>query len=235
MRFDVITLFPAMFESLSCDGVIARAISEKRIELCFWNPRDYTEDRHRTVDDRPYGGGPGMVMKYAPLKAALAAVKAAKIDDASEAKVVLLSPQGQPLNQDAVKRFAQRKRMILVCGRYEGIDQRFIDAEVDEEWSIGDFVVSGGELPTMMLIDAVGRMLPGVLGHEESALQDSFYDGLLDCPHYTRPEVIDGRETPAVLLSGNHQEIAKWRQQMALEKTKKTRPDLINKRLQQAK
>ncbi len=217
-----------MFDALTCGGITSRAIDNGLLELGLWNPRDYTHDRHRTVDDRPYGGGPGMVMRVAPLQAALTAAKQSLTQKGITAgQVIYLTPQGRRLDQSAVKELAQRPGFILISGRYEGIDERFLQTEVDEEWSIGDFVLSGGELAAMVTIDAVARMLPGVLGHEQSAEQDSFMNGLLDYPHYTRPESIDGLMVPDVLLSGDHAAIAKWRLKQALGKTWLKRPDLL--------
>ncbi|WP_127476256.1 tRNA (guanosine(37)-N1)-methyltransferase TrmD [Sulfurivermis fontis] len=224
MRIDVVTLFPPMFDALTEHGVTGRAVRREILQLALWNPRDFTYDNHRTVDDRPYGGGPGMVMLAQPLHEAVQAARAA---DPEPAHVVYLSPQGRRLDQAGVEQLAQRRRLLLVAGRYEGIDERFIEAEVDEEWSIGDYVLSGGELAAMVLIDAVARLLPGVLGHESSAAQDSFVGGLLDCPHYTRPEVWEGRAVPEVLLSGDHAAIARWREQQALGRTWLRRPDLL--------
>ena len=224
MRFDVITLFPHMYQAISEEGVVGRAISQQRVQLHAWNPRDYTVDKHRTVDDRPYGGGPGMVMKLEPLERV---IKAAKQAAGQQSPVVYLSPQGQRLDQRKVAEFSQTEGLILLSGRYEGIDERIIDAYVDEEISIGDYVLSGGELASMVVIDAVTRLLPGVLGHNESAEQDSFFDGLLDCPHYTRPEASELGQVPAVLLSGDHEAIARWRVQQALGRTWLRRPDLF--------
>lgn len=224
MRIDVVTLFPEMFEAIRGSGIPRRAIERGLLELQMWNPRDFTFDRHRTVDDRPYGGGPGMVMQYEPLRDALQAIRAA---DEQMAPVIYLSPQGRKLDQAGVQELAQRPRLILLAGRYEGVDERLIESEVDEEWSIGDFVLSGGELAAMVMIDAVTRLLPGALGHEDSAEQDSFSSGLLDYPHYTRPEVIDGRTVPAVLLSGDHAAIARWRMKQALGRTWLRRPELL--------
>ncbi len=226
MRFDVITLFPDMVASVMGYGVIGRALDQGLIELVTWNPRDYATDRHQSVDDRPYGGGPGMVMTVEPLRSAIRAARAA----AGPAPVVYLSPAGPGLDGQQVDSLASYQRLILLCGRYEGIDERVIELEVDRELSIGDYVVSGGELPAMVVMDAVARMLPGVLGHADSAGQDAFADGLLDCPHYTRPEVIDGKAVPAVLLSGDHQAIARWRAQQAIGRTWEKRPDLLDKR-----
>jgi len=226
LRFDVVTLMPDFFEIMKGQGVTGRAFSRGLAELALWNPRDYTHDVHRTVDDRPYGGGPGMVMKYEPLKAALDEAKATS----PESSVVYLSPQGKRLDQPLVSRFAGRKGLILLSGRYEGIDERLIESDVDEEVSIGDFVLSGGEFAAMVLMDAVIRLLPGVLGDADSAEQDSFSDGLLDCPHYTRPEEIAGRRVPEVLMSGNHEAIRRWRHMQALGRTWLRRPDLLQDR-----
>ncbi len=226
MRFDVISLFPELVEQVARHGIAQRARARGLYELAHWNPRDFVHDVHRTVDDRPYGGGPGMVMQYQPLADALAAARAA---DPTPAPVLYLSPQGRVLDQAAVNRFAALPRLIVVAGRYEGIDERFIEAHVDEEWSIGDYVLSGGELPVMVLIDAVVRQLPGALGHDDSARQDSFMDGLLDCPHYTRPEVVAGRGVPPVLLSGHHAAIAQWRREQALLRTARRRPELLRR------
>ena len=231
MRIEVITLFPQMFDALTCGGVTSRAIDKGLLQMGLWNPRDYTHDRHRTVDDRPYGGGPGMVMQVAPLTAALAAVKQSLAETGATTgmKVIHLTPQGRRLDQTAVKALAQRPGFILVCGRYEGIDERFLQTCVDEEWSIGDFVLSGGELAAMVTIDAVARLLPGALGHDQSAEQDSFMNGLLDYPHYTRPETIAGLTVADVLLSGDHAAIARWRLKQALGKTWLKRPDLLER------
>ena len=226
MRFDVVTLFPEMVNDVAKAGVLGRAIKNNLIELACWNPRDYTHDRHKTVDDRPYGGGPGMLMKVQPLRDAIHAAKQAAT---SARKVIYLSPQGKRLDQQAVQQLATQPGLILVAGRYEGIDERLIETGIDEEWSIGDYVLSGGELAALVVIDAVARMIPGVLGDEDSAAQDSFMDGLLDCPHYTRPEEFDGRMVPPVLLSGNHQDIATWRMQQALGRTWLRRPELLEK------
>lgn len=223
MRFDVVTLFPDLFDIVTGFGVTGRAVQRGAVALGLWNPRDYTSDRHRTVDDRPYGGGPGMVMMVQPLRDAIRAAREA----APDSKVIYLSPQGRRLDQPAVVEMAKRSGMILVAGRYEGIDQRLIDTEIDEEWSIGDYVLSGGELAAMVVIDAVTRLLPGVLGHEQSAEQDSFAAGLLDHPHYTRPEEIDGMRVPEVLLGGDHAAIARWRLKQAVGRTWLQRPDLL--------
>ncbi len=227
----VLSLFPEMFQALSDHGVTGRAIREEKVSLHFWNPRDFTNDAYQSVDDRPFGGGPGMVMKVEPLLGALNAAKEAASKAGKTPKVVYLSPQGQLLKQNAVNNFAQQDSLILIAGRYEGLDQRFIDNEVDEEWSIGDYVLSGGELPSMVLLDALIRQLPGVLGHEESAKFDSFsegVEGLLDCPHYTRPEQALGQTVPEVLLSGHHENIKRWRLEQSVRKTQQVRPELLD-------
>jgi len=224
MKFDVVTLFPEMVESVANIGVLGRAVKSGQIQLNSWNPRDYTTDKHRTVDDRPYGGGPGMLMKVQPLKLAIEDAK----KSAPDSRVIYMSPQGKTLTQPDVKKLAEQPGLILIAGRYEGIDERIIETHVDEEWSIGDYVLSGGELPALVMIDAIARMIPGVLGDVQSAQQDSFMQGLLDCPHYTRPEVIDGRTVPQVLLSGNHRDIDRWRLQQSLGRSWLRRPDLIN-------
>lgn len=228
MRIQVITLFPEEFESLVGLGVTGRAIRDKSVDLQLLNPRDFAQDKHRSVDDRPYGGGPGMVMAVEPLRSAIRQARQL-VGQATETSVSLLSPQGTTLDQAAVESLAGRSELILVCGRYEGIDERLIQSEVDEEWSIGDYVLSGGELAAAVLIDAVVRLLPGVLGDELSAAQDSFSEGLLDCPHYTRPETVDGLTVPAVLLSGDHQAIARWRRKQSLGRTGLRRPDLLQR------
>ena len=223
--FGVISLFPDMFSPFTQQGVIGRAVKSGKISVDTFNPRDFTHDRHRTVDDRPYGGGPGMLMMVKPLTDA---IHAAKNIGGENSKVIYLSPQGKPLDQAGVKRLASIERTILICGRYEGIDERVIESHVDEEVSIGDYVLSGGELPAMVLMDAVARLVPGVLGHKASAVEDSFTDGLLDCPHYTRPEVLDGQSVPDVLLSGDHEKIRQWRLMQSLGRTLLRRPDLLN-------
>jgi tRNA (guanine37-N1)-methyltransferase len=227
MRFDVVSIFPDFARSVVRFGVAEKAAVRGLVELVTWNPRDFTSDRHRSVDDRPYGGGPGMVMKFAPLRDALRAARASRGDDAP---VVYLSPQGAPLTQRRAEKMSRGPGVILLCGRYEGVDERLIEAEVDEELSLGDYVLSGGELGAMVVIDAVSRLLPGVLGHEDSAVQDSFTDGLLDCPHYTRPEDIDGRGVPAVLLGGDHGAVERWRRKQALGRTWLRRPELLRQR-----
>jgi tRNA (guanine37-N1)-methyltransferase len=224
-RFGVVTLFPEMFEPFLNQGVFGRAVKNGIIQVDLFNPRDYTTDKHRTVDDRPYGGGPGMLMMVQPLTDAISDAKAALGENSL---VVYLTPQGQTLNQTAVQSLTQLPNIILVAGRYEGIDERVINALVDQEWSIGDYVLSGGELPAMVLMDSVSRLLPDVLGHSQSAVEDSFANGLLDCPHYTRPEVLNGEVVPSVLLSGNHEKIRQWRLTNSLKRTLERRPDLLN-------
>lgn len=225
MWLGVISLFPEMFNAITEQGVIGRAIKRDLLKFQTWNPRDFAHDKHKTVDDRPYGGGPGMLMMVQPLRDAIHAAKQAA---GGEAKVIYLSPQGRKLDQAGVLDLATNEKMIFICGRYEGIDERIIQSEVDEEWSIGDFVLTGGELAAMTMIDAVSRMIPGVLGTQASAEQDSFAEGLLDCPHYTRPEVLDGMAVPKVLLSGNHDKISQYRQKQSLARTLERRPDLLS-------
>lgn len=226
MWIGIISLFPEMFKAITEYGVTGRAVKQNLLEVRCYNPRDFTFDKHRTVDDRPYGGGPGMLMMVQPLRDAILAAKA----EAGEGvKVIYLSPQGRKLEQAGVKELSQNDKIILVCGRYEGIDERLIQTEIDEEWSVGDYVLTGGELPAMTLIDAVARFIPGVLGKQASAEEDSFAEGLLDCPHYTRPENLDGLTVPPVLMSGNHEEIRKWRLKQSLERTWLRRPELLEK------
>jgi tRNA (guanine37-N1)-methyltransferase len=230
MQFDVVSLFPEMFAALTQSGVTRRAYEQQRWGLSLWNPRDFTTDNHRTVDDRPYGGGPGMVMLAKPLEAAIAAAKQRQAALGLAApRVVFMSPQGRALTHERVMQLKDEPGLVLLCGRYEAVDQRLLDRVVDEEISLGDFVLSGGELPAMALMDAVVRQLPGVLGDEASALEDSFVNGLLDAPHYTRPESYEGVSVPPVLLGGNHAEIVKWRRQRMLEATARKRPDLLRK------
>ena len=230
MQFDIITLFPEMFSALTDSGITRRAFEEKKCSLSLWNPRDFTQDRHRTVDDRPYGGGPGMVMMVQPLEDAINAAKERQRQSAvTETKVIYLSPQGKPLDHRKVMELKDLPGLILLCGRYEAVDQRLIDSFVDEEISMGDFVLSGGEIPAMALMDAVIRQLPGVLHDELSAVEDSFVSGILDCPHYTRPPEYKGVAVPDILTGGNHAEIEKWRRQQALLMTQRKRPDLIEK------
>lgn len=225
MWIGVVTLFPEMFSAITENGVTGRAFRNGLLEMQLWNPRDFTVDKHRTVDDRTYGGGPGMLMKVQPLRDAIQAARAAAD---GEVKVIYLSPQGRKLDQDGVAELSKRQRLVLVAGRYEGIDERLLETDIDEEWSLGDFVLSGGELPAMTLIDAVSRWIPGVLGHEDSASEDSFSKGLLDCPHYTRPESIDDHPVPQVLLSGDHKAIRLWRLKQQLGRTWQRRPDLLD-------
>lgn len=226
MHIGVVTLFPEMLEALRCGGVTARALEKGLLKLSSWNPRDFTTNKHGCVDDRPYGGGPGMVIQVQPLRAA---IQAAVTTMGNDTRVIYLSPQGRRLDQAGVQILLDYQRLLLVSGRYEGIDERLIEQDIDEEWSIGDYVLSGGELAAMVIIDALTRWLPGTLGHEKSATEDSFYTGLLDYPHYTRPEEIDGQRVPTVLLSGNHAEIARWRQKQALERTWNRYPKLLEK------
>jgi len=223
MRIDIISLFPQMFEALTDHGVVGRAIQRQVLDLNYWNPRDYANNKHNTVDDRPYGGGPGMVMQYQPLNDVISEVK----QQNPKSPVIYLSPQGKQLNQQAMQDMAKYPGLILLNGRYEGVDERLIESQCDQEWSIGDYVISGGELASMVLIDGIARLLPGVLGHEDSAEQDSYVNGLLDCPHYTRPEVVNDEAVPDVLLSGDHQAIAKWRMKQSLGRTWLRRPDLL--------
>jgi len=223
----VVSLFPDMFKVYTEQGVVGRAVQNGIVDFNCWNPRDYAHDKHRTVDDRPYGGGPGMLMMVQPLRDAIRAAKAAASEAGHEAQVIYLSPQGKRLTQAGVKYLAQHSSLILVAGRYEGVDERVIESEIDQEWSIGDFVLSGGELPALTLIDAVSRYIPGVLGHAQSAEQDSFSEGLLDCPHYTRPELLGQKRVPPVLLSGDHKAIQRWRMTESLRRTWQRRPELL--------
>ena len=226
-RFDVVTLFPEMFDAISKYGITSRALQNNIYDLKFWNPRDFTTDNHKTVDDRPYGGGPGMVMLAEPLEKSIHAAKAAHASQNIESWVIHLSPAGKPLTHEKVMQLSKKQGLVLLTSRYEGVDQRLIDAEVDEELSIGDYVLSGGELPAMALIDSIVRQLPGSLGDSDSAIEDSFVDGLLDCPHYTRPEEYNGVSVPEVLTSGNHAKIKQWRLKMSLHRTRDQRPDLL--------
>lgn len=219
----IVTLFPDMFRAISETGITRTAIANGLLQLQFWNPRDFASNKHKAVDDRPYGGGPGMVMQVQPVREAIQAAK----KDRPLSKVIYLSPQGCTLDQKAVCRFAKEENLIFLTGRYEGIDERLIELEVDEEWSLGDYVLSGGELAAMVMIDAITRWIPGALGNEYSAVEDSFVKGLLDYPHYTRPETIFGLQVPAVLLEGNHKQIARWRLKQQLGRTWKRRPDLL--------
>ena len=224
MRIDLVTLFPDMIRKCCGYGIPRIAIEKGLLDLHTWNPRDYASNRHRNVDDRPYGGGPGMVMQVQPVADAIAAARAQ-----GGGPVMYLSPQGRRLDQMAVRRFAELPHLILLSGRYEGIDERIVEQHVDEEWSIGDYVLSGGEPAALVCIDALARLLPGALGDEESALRDSFMDGLLDYPHYSRPEVVNGKAVPSVLLGGNHAEIARWRMKQSLGRTWQRRPDLLER------
>lgn len=224
MRIEVVSLFPGMFDALTGYGVTGRALERGLLQLGLTNPREFATDKYRTVDDRSYGGGPGMVMMVEPLRSAIGAARSRA---GAGSEVVYLSPQGQRLDQAGVRELAVRPGLVLVCGRYEGIDERLIELEVDREISVGDYVLSGGELPAMVVVDAIARLIPGSLGHEDSAQQDSFEQGLLDHPHYTRPEVVDGRPVPAVLLSGDHAAIRRWRAKQALGRTWLRRPDLL--------
>jgi tRNA (guanine37-N1)-methyltransferase len=233
-RFDVITLFPEMFDAIKKFGITQRAFKEKIVDLTLWNPRDFTEDVHKTVDDRPYGGGPGMVMMVEPLSKAINAAKLQS--ENAESWVIHLSPTGKKLDHQKVMQLSKMKNLILLTSRYEGVDQRLLDSDVDEELSVGDYVLSGGELPAMVLIDAIVRQLPGALGHQDSAVEDSFVNGLLDCPHYTRPEIYQNNrhealKVPEILLSGNHAKIKAWRLKMSLQRTRDQRPDLLAERL----
>ncbi|WP_150137691.1 tRNA (guanosine(37)-N1)-methyltransferase TrmD [Candidatus Enterovibrio escicola] len=224
MWVGVISLFPEMFRTVTEFGVTGNAVKKGLLKIEMWNPRDFTQDKHRTVDDRPYGGGPGMLMMAKPL---INAINTAKISLGGEVKVIYLSPQGRKLDQTGVEELAKNEKFIVLCGRYEGVDERIIQTKVDEEWSIGDFVLSGGEIPAMTLIDAVARFVPGVLGNSSSAEEDSFANGLLDCPHYTRPRILNGLAVPQVLKSGNHQDIRRWRLQQSLGRTWLRRPELL--------
>jgi tRNA (guanine37-N1)-methyltransferase len=222
--FGVVSLFPEMFEAITSFGVTGRAVMRGIVQVDCWNPRDFTVDKHRTVDDRPFGGGPGMLMKVQPLRDA---IQAAKLSAPANAKVVYLSPQGRKLDHALVKELRSLENLVLVAGRYEGVDERLIESEIDIEISLGDFVLSGGELAAMTLIDAVSRLVPGVLGHVDSAVEDSFVKGLLDCPHFTRPEVFEDSKVPEVLLSGDHAKIKRWRLKQQLGRTYERRPELL--------
>lgn len=231
MQFDVITLFPPMFDAIAKHGITSRALEQKRYELQLWNPRDFTENNYRTVDDRPYGGGPGMVMLVEPLERAIVAAKQRQREaGVAKPRVIYLSPQGRLLDHKIVMELAAEPGLILLAGRYEGIDERLLERQVDDEISIGDYVLSGGELAAMVLMDSIVRHIPGVLGDADSAAQDSFFDGLLDCPHYTRPEEYQGERVPPVLMSGNHADIKRWRLKQALGRTWLRRPELLAQR-----
>lgn len=231
MRIAVVTLFPEMFDAVSRYGVSGRACEQGVLDLRCFNPREYTQDKHQTVDDRPYGGGPGMLMMIQPLSDAIAEAKKWAMADNEAVQVVYMSPQGRVFEQAAAQNFAAAEtgNLVLLAGRYEGVDERLIQAQVDAEWSIGDYVLSGGELAAMVMIDAITRLLPGALGHKQSAEQDSFSDGLLDCPHYTRPETYQGEAVPAILMSGNHEKIRLWRLKQSLGRTWQRRPELLEK------
>jgi tRNA (guanine37-N1)-methyltransferase len=226
MWFGVISLFPELFQALQ-GGITGRAIQNQLLRIDYWNPRNFAYDKHQSVDDHPYGGGPGMVMMAEPLQAAIHAAKEAALTPPT---VIYLSPQGKLFNQASASELVAKKSLILIAGRYEGIDERIIEQEVDEEWSIGDYILTGGELPAMVMIDAMARLIPGVVGDEASVSQDSLTTGLLKYPQYTRPEVIMGRKVPDVLLSGHHKQIEKWRLQASLGKTWQRRPDLLAKK-----
>ncbi len=224
MRIDVVSLFPDMVQDTARYGVTGKAIENDIVNLTLWNPRQFAKDKRQTVDDRPYGGGPGMLMKVQPLRDA---IRSARADDNGWAKVIYLSPQGKQIGQQDLLRFSRLERLILVAGRYEGVDQRVIESEIDEEWSLGDYVLSGGELAALVVIDGIVRLIPGVLGDSESNQQESHMRGLLDYPQYTRPDIIDGKEVPKVLQSGDHQAIDRWRTKQALGRTWQLRPDMI--------
>lgn len=226
MYFGIVSIFPEMFDAITEVGVTGRAVKAGLATVERWNPRDFAQNKHRSVDDRPFGGGPGMVMMVQPLRDTLRAAKAAAGEGV---RTVYLSPQGRKLDQQGVEHLASYDKLIFVCGRYEGVDERVIESEIDEEWSVGDYVLSGGELAAMIVMDAVIRLIPGALGHELSAEQDSFVAGLLDCPHYTRPEIFEGRGVPEVLMSGNHEHIRQWRLKQSLGRTWLRRPDLLER------
>jgi tRNA (guanine37-N1)-methyltransferase len=231
IQFDVVTLFPPMFDAISLHGITARALELRLYGLHLWNPRDFTTDNYKTVDHRPYGGGPGMVMMAEPLDKTIAAARQRQKDAGVDAtRVIHLSPQGKPLTHALVMELSALPGIILLASRYEGVDERLIERQVDEEISIGDYVLSGGELPAMVLMDAIIRQLPGALNDADSAAEDSFVDGLLDCPHFTRPEVYENEVVPAVLLSGHHAEIRRWRLKQSLMRTRAKRPDLLENR-----
>ncbi|MGP1930190.1 MAG: tRNA (guanosine(37)-N1)-methyltransferase TrmD [Arsenophonus sp. ET-YP4-MAG3] len=224
MLIGVISLFPEMFRAITDYGVTGAAVKNGLLNIQYWNPRDYTFNRYRTVDDTPYGGGPGMLMMVEPLRNA---IHAAKSQISENVKVIYLSPQGKKFNQQSIFQLIQNKKLILICGRYEGIDERINETEIDEEWSIGDYVLSGGELAAMVMIDSISRFIPGVLGHPTSVKEDSFMSGLLDFPHYTRPQILEDMKVPSILLSGNHTEIERWRRKQSLGRTWLKRPELL--------
>ncbi|WGL16600.1 tRNA (guanosine(37)-N1)-methyltransferase TrmD [Microbulbifer bruguierae] len=227
-RVALVSIFPEMFAALTDYGISGRAVKDSLLEVRCWNPRDFTADRHRTVDDRPYGGGPGMVMLAEPLSQALMEARN-WAEEAGPTRSIYLSPQGRQLDQQGVEQLSQSGNLVLLAGRYEGVDERIVESLIDEEWSIGDYVLSGGELAAMVMVDAITRLIPGALGHDQSAVEDSFAQGLLDCPHYTRPEDYQGQKVPEVLLSGNHERIRRWRLKQALGRTQQRRPDLLEK------
>ncbi|WP_444925538.1 tRNA (guanosine(37)-N1)-methyltransferase TrmD [Microbulbifer sp. TRSA002] len=227
-RIALVSIFPEMFAALTEYGVSGRAVKDGLLEVRCWNPRDFTSDRHRTVDDRPYGGGPGMVMLAEPLYQALEAARAWAGEDGESVRSIYMSPQGRQLDQGGVEQLSAAGNLVLLAGRYEGVDERIVESMIDEEWSIGDYVLSGGELAAMVMVDAITRLIPGALGHNQSAVEDSFSSGLLDCPHYTRPEQYRGVAVPEVLLSGNHERIRRWRLKQALARTQQRRPDLLH-------
>jgi tRNA (guanine37-N1)-methyltransferase len=227
MWVGIISLFPEMFRAISEYGITRRAIEQEILKLDYWNPRDFTSDKHRTVDDKPYGGGPGMLMKVQPLRDA---INSARARAGEPCKVVYLSPQGERLNQEKLLEMSASEKLILIAGRYEGIDERLIEQEVDLEISIGDYVLSGGELAAMVLIDGMARLLPGAVGDPESVVRESFVDGMLDYPQYTRPEEVDGAKVPAVLLSGDHEEIRRWRAKQSIGRTFERKPELLKNR-----
>ncbi|MFA0809994.1 tRNA (guanosine(37)-N1)-methyltransferase TrmD [Microbulbifer epialgicus] len=226
-RIALVSIFPEMFAALTEYGVSGRAVKDGLLEVRCWNPREFTSDKHRTVDDRPYGGGPGMVMMAEPLCQALQAARSWAGEDGDAVRSIYLSPQGRQLDQRGVEDLSEAGNLVLLAGRYEGIDERIVESMIDEEWSIGDYVLSGGELAAMVMVDAITRLIPGALGHDQSAVEDSFSSGLLDCPHYTRPEQYRGVAVPEVLLSGNHERIRRWRLKQALARTQQRRPDLL--------
>ncbi|MDC2964440.1 tRNA (guanosine(37)-N1)-methyltransferase TrmD [Gammaproteobacteria bacterium] len=228
MRIGIVSLFPEIFGPFLKFGVLGRGIDSGLIKIDFWNPRDFSDDPNNAVDDKPYGGGPGVVMKAQPI---FSAIEAAKKEQGTDLHVVYLSPQGKTLNQAVLKRVLVKRNILLVCGRYEGVDERLIESVVDEQISIGDYVLSGGEIAAMVVTDGLSRFVPGLLGGETSADNDSFSDGLLEYPQYTRPQIWAGRSVPSILLSGNHQKIADWRKSMAINRTSKSRPDLLKKRI----
>lgn len=228
-RIALVSIFPEMFAALTDYGISGRAVKDGLLEVRCWNPRDFTSDRHRTVDDRPYGGGPGMVMLAEPLYQALGAARAWAGENGAAVHSIYLSPQGRQLDQKGVEELSESGNLVLLAGRYEGVDERIVETLIDEEWSIGDYVLSGGELAAMVMVDAITRLIPGALGHDQSAVEDSFAQGLLDCPHYTRPEEYRGRAVPEVLLSGNHERIRRWRLKQALARTQQRRPDLLER------